>query len=341
MLDEKNAASTPETGITDPMKMRDTDTGSMKRMAAESSAQAPASQNNQARRTIKLKPLSAKKESAAATTQAPAAPPPDNDETVSMQRTELEEEATLKMQKPAVPPPISAVPGTKQTIKLRPSSLGSAATPAAAAPSAERPASAPTIKLTPKTEAEPEAVDSTEEDKTVAMAKQTIKLVPKKAESTPQAAVTAAAPAAAPGPSSPTISIDETSKLKPSDPTIKMGATPPPSEAQPQAPAKAKLTIKRHAGEASASIPSAPAASSDMGAGKTAKGTMAPEEASEEEETAAVAGADEPSMAFALVACFSLILVGYLMFMFLGQYANQWMDKDINIPGCTDRKSVV
>ncbi len=316
---------TQQGGLTDPLSVRNTDTGSMKRLAAEQ-------QGAQARKTIKLKPLSPKKEvnPSDLTTSAPAFQTisnTSNEATVSMERDEVDQ-TTQKLQKPSMqtsasPAPQQSsqgLPGVKQTIKLRPSTSGQSEEPQSA-----RPASAQTIKLTPKSSAEA-APGSAEDEKTVAMAKQTIKLVPKKGE------VTSTAPTM-PKPSDPTINL-QSSGLKPSDPTVKLsptqisqapaGAADETVEGGAVQETKPRIGLKHTGGQPAAQSPSVAAASAAM------------EESVESAEAGDVK--DEPSIIFTIAAVLAFLLIAYGALAMFGQYSNQWMGGNMDVPGLSRLK---
>ena len=329
-LDGQQAGATQDGGLKDPLSVRNTDTGSMKRMAAENSS-------NQARKTIKLKPLAAKKGGVAPSDLTSASMQAADDgvaeqATVAMDRSAIEEQ-TRKLQKPQVPVASVAtgssfssapggLPGSKQTIKLRPSTSGS---PDAGA-TEQRPASAQTIKLTPKSSAPDATAPSVEatapvikEVHTASMAKNTIRLVPKKAE------VNSSAPVQ-PKPSDPTINLQGSpSEVKPSDPTSRLSPTqmmPQPGAEAPAVETKTKIGIKHYA---------APQEAGDTSVGQAAVPGAEEAEASE----ADVAAKDEPSIIFTIAAVISLLTIGFLSFVLFAQYDNHWMNGNISVPGVT------
>jgi len=320
-------------GLTDPLSARNTDTGSMKRLAAEQQ------QGTQARKTIKLKPLAPKKPGvnpSDLTTSAPAFPsaqpqPNGNEATVSMDRGDLEEQ-TQKLQKPSVAvattssaPAAPSLPGVKQTIKLRPSTGGSAEeTQSQAAPSA-KPASAQTIKLTPKSHSADPAAG--EDEKTVAMAKQTIRLVPKKQE------VTATTPSM-PKPSDPTVNLQSSSSaLKPSDPTVKlsptqMSAAPGAGSADETVEGGAVQETKPKIGLKHQSVQPPPQA--------TAPGAPPLEDAADS--AGESSSKDEPSIIFTIAAAVAFVMIAYLSLLMFAQYNNHWMGGNMDVPGLSRLK---
>jgi hypothetical protein len=334
----QNSAAIPADGeIKDPMNMRNTDTDGMRRVSAS---------NNSAKRTIKLKPLKPKKEEpkeevGVETTQIPSPHPttagsvttPANihlspsapaaetqipeeaqDETVSMDRTNLsDDDSTVKMPKPASANP--SVPGSKQTIKLRPSNTPPAS---ASAETAEAPApfaaAKATIKLTPKSEDDSDETQSipgvtppSEVEQTTKMAKQTIRLVPKK-------------PGAA-KPSAPTVKLGEPSPdatddaggIKPSSPTVKLSPKPETDQTQeitdapPAAAAKPKIGIKRRTTREDDTHAESAAASADNAA-------------MPDFEDSADNASNEPGLIFTLASVITLCAIGYFTFMLFKQY---------------------
>ncbi len=276
-----------------------------------------------------------------------AVPPLGQEEdTVSMTRSELDEDATQTVGRPSQQSEASpmstssSLPGAKQTIKLRPSTIsGPSAIPATPSPGA-------TIKLKPAG-----ANQADEDEHTKAMAKQTIKLVPNKG----QAATATAKPAAptvrltpgaslAPKPSDPTIKLTEPQAPQPSDPTVKLtpqtqmpkpsaptvkltavsgGPPPTPAATAEGAPAlKPTLSIKRQ-----------PAATDTIS--NIEEGQLAPDALVSGEIQAQAK--DEPSIIFTLVAVITLIVLGFVMFMLAGQYSNHWMGQNITIPGVSGK----
>ena len=330
--DGQQASGASQDGVLkDPLSVRNTDTGSMKRMAAEGAAA------NQARKTIKLKPLAAKKGGVAPsdlTASMPAAPAEtptpgvEDQATIAMDRTAIDQQ-TQKLSKPHVPvatiasgshSSVSAspagLPGSKQTIKLRPS------TGADATVMDQKPASAQTIKLTPKsaTSEAPAAAGPTETVHTVAMAKQTIRLVPKKAE-------VRSSPPVQPKPSDPTINLQAGSEaaqpVRPSDPTSKFSPTQMMSQAEASAEGgieetaevKTKIGIK-HQGP-SPTMPSAAAVQEEL----------------EAAELADVPKKDEPSIIFTVAAALAFLSIGFLSFVLFAQFDNHWWNGNISVPG--------
>jgi hypothetical protein len=242
--------------------------------------------DDQAKRTIKLKPLTPKADNVA---------DEKVEDTISMDRSELEEESTLQMSKPEVP-------GAKQTIKLRPSSNA----PSEEAAPVAAPAS-PTIKLQP--------AGNGGDDQTVPLAKQTIKLVPKK----PEDAATSASPSATntkavAKASAPTVQLDAkkaptgtaVAMSKPSDPTVKLGGESP----------KKTLQLKK---TPTASGPAA-ATGPDDGEATSSKRRSAP--AAQDDD-----GVDEPGMVMTLAACATVGILIYLALLVGVQYRNDWEDQ--------------
>lgn len=289
--DDKMVGLTPGSegsGINDPMAARTTDTGNMKRMAVE----------QQAKRTIKLKPLTPKAPSqAAAPAPAPAAAA-NSEETISMDSSDLEE-PTVKVPKIQVAATTPSLPGLKQTIKLRPSSAGAEAP--ASSPAADVKAGSATIKLKPSTitpAAAPEAAAPAAkaadlaEEKTSAIGKQTIRLVPRKPESS-----------AAPAPSDPTIKLG--GSVAPSEPTVKFEATQelPAEEAAPAAAAEPRIGIKKHVQT------------------ETAQDLAYPEPDYLKTE---VKPKSEPSIIFTIAASISVLVLAWSVFSLFTHYNSIW-----------------
>lgn len=377
-LDGQQAGAQQGGALKDPLSVRNTDTGSMKRMAAEAST-------NQARKTIKLKPLAPKKGGVApsdltspAMPAAPAAAPAESpvvnpssvtsatpidagvsdQATVAMDRSSIDEQ-TRKLQKPQIPVaavasspsysgavPAHGLPGSKQTIKLRPSTGGtaSAAPEATVVDQGQRPASAQTIKLTPKSAAPasaptpsgmpaislsavPAPTTSTaaaiKDVQTVAMAKNTIRLVPKKAE------VPSSAPVQ-PKPSDPTINLQSqpaSSGIQPSAVTTKLAPTqmmpqPTASAEVPAAEVKTKIGIKHHV-----SAPPSPVAAP----GEAGHQAAAADELEGGETDVAVK--DEPNIIFTIAAAVAFLTIGFLSFVLFAQYDNHWWKGNVGVPG--------
>ncbi len=251
---------------------------------------------------------------------APEEPEPAVQEqaTVGMEKIELDEQ-TQKLSRVALPSAMPAgLPGAKQTIKLRPSTASSGAS--SSSPEA-KPASAQTIKLTPRaaTSSAPASAPSAEGAKS----KQTIRLVPKKAE------VNTGAPVQ-PKPSDPTINLQgdaSSSGVAPSDPTTKFSPTQMVQAAQAEAaqeePAaeegagKPKIGVKKSL-TPSAVMPSAAAVQAEMEADELA--------AAEKPKR------DEPSILFTLAAVLALLLMAFLSVMLFVQDWNQWKGGDIKLP---------
>ncbi len=273
-------------------------------------------------------------------------------ETVAMDR---------KSVKDAVPRPM---PGAKQTIKLRPPTP---TTPSGDGATAGKPASASTIKLKPKTPGEEAAAPEAKDAEPKAKAKQTIKLVPKKA--------------ATAKPSDPTVKVDveEQSKqeapkeeakapAKPSAPTIKLNKPPTPAPPKPAPPTPAPPD------GAAGETPEAPAAGEEAGGklsikeesgggGLKKKLSIKKEEKKEErfvegsaspdgEQPKTVIGTgggpkkktadkDEPSILFVLSSLVALLTLAYLVLVLGGQYANQWEGQTIPVPAASEIAAMI
>lgn len=345
-MSENNQTPNPnDAGINDPLNMRKTDTGTLKKVEVSAPASHAGDVANQARKTIKLKPLSIKP-IASAHAPHPAAPssPTINLSSSAPTAVPAPAPATIPTAVPVSPishVPASALPGSKQTIKLRPSM--SSVTPAVAPTDKTdvKPASAQTIKLTPKTDAE--AAPSV---------KQTIKLV-----------ANPSASQAAPAASDPTVNLQDTTNkpiITPSSPTISLRPTgAPAAQAKPMATIKLKPATsapppsshilsptQQPAGDISeadtgviegTATGTAPVAVSEapkkIGIKRSHEPTVppvptAPAFTQPKEQTK-----DEPSILFTVAAVASLIVISYLSFVMFAQFSNHWNGSSISVPG--------
>ncbi len=266
---------------------------------------------DQGKKTIKLKPVTV-------TEGGESAPPAQEDETV-------------KIQKPR-PVATPTVPGVKQTIKLRPSSNTPAPETSAEAPAAE-PAAAPAPAMAASVPSEGAPA-----------AKRTIRLVPKKADSTSGGNEATALSAK---PSAPTVKLEEP-QADAGAPGARSAATVRlPTEGAagqaPSAPPKRTLKLKpvKAAGEqapAPAPAPS-PAGATDSEMAAIGAGESAPPVASApmEQEGMAVAGSDEPSMIHTIIAIAALLTMVYFSWAIVGQYCNNYLDSKITVPGLSEK----
>lgn len=342
-MSENNQTPNPnDAGINDPLNMRKTDTGTLKKIEVSAPASHAGDVANQARKTIKLKPLSIKP-----IAHHPAAPSSPTINLASSAPTAVPAPATIPTAVPVSPishVPASALPGSKQTIKLRPSM--SSVTPAVAPTDKTdvKPASAQTIKLTPKTDAEP-----------APSVKQTIKLVANPSSSQ-----------AAPAASDPTVNLQDTTNkpiITPSSPTISLhptGGAAPAAQARPMATIKLKPATSAPPPSSHILSPTQPPPSGDISEADTGviegatTGTapVAAQEApkkigikrSHEPTVPPVPTApaftqhkeqtkDEPSILFTAAAVASLIVISYLSFVMFAQFSNHWNGSGINVPG--------
>ena len=240
--------------ISDPMKSRDTETGSLKKVDATF-------EPGKAKMTIKLKPLKPKE---APQEENPKEAPTPMDAFKTSQTaspTDLQgkkqEDETVKIDKkprtikPSEAAPTS-IPGAKQTIKLRPSTASSSGTEG----DGPRPSSPMTMKLRPVNVAQDQSTPSEsasgyvpepgfEDEQTVAMQKRTIKLTPTR-------------PSAEPPQAAPTVKLtadtEDEQTVAMQKRTIKLTSTRPSAEA-PQAAPTVKLTADTSVKPPSPSIP--------------------------------------------------------------------------------------
>lgn len=279
-------------------------------------------EEDKGKKTIKLKPVTSTAEG-----EAGAAAPAQEDETV-------------KIQKPR-PVATPTVPGVKQTIKLRPSSN----TPApentedtlSFAPPSPSPAPAPVAvaPVSAPTEGAPAA-------------KRTIRLVPKKADSTSGGNETATA--ALSKPSSPTVRLEEPqqsgSPAARSAATVKLQADGGGQEQPVTASAPPKRTLKlkpvRSGEPAPAPAPApSPAGATDSEMAAYGATESAPPVASMPMQSVAQAAggvsSDEPSVLHTIFACAALLAMIFFTWAIVGQYCNNYMDTKITVPGLSDK----
>lgn len=349
-MSENNQTQNPnDAGINDPLNMRKTDTGTLKKIEVSAPASHAGDVANQARKTIKLKPLSIKPIAAAhAPHPAASSSPTINLASSAPTAVPSPAPATIPTAVPVSPishVPASALPGSKQTIKLRPSMSSVAPAVAPTDKTDVKPASAQTIKLTPKTDAEP-----------APSVKQTIKLVAN--PSTSQVA--------APKASDPTVNLQDTTNkpiITPSSPTISLhptGGAAPAAQARPMATIKLKPATSAPPpsshilsptqppptgdiseadtgvieGATTGTAPvAAPEAPKKIGIKRSHEPTVppvptAPAFAQHKEQTK-----DEPSIIFTVAAVASLIVISYLSFVMFAQFSNHWNGSSISVPG--------
>ncbi len=256
--------------ISDPMKSRDSDTTSFKKLE-------PGASDNTGKKTIKLKPLKPKEDGEKPSEKKPISldafktsksdepsAPPSPAQAPQVNDSSEDDDATVKIEKipkppPAPPPPKAdsmAIPGAKQTIKLRPSATTPTVAPSDGGES-PRPLSPATVKLKPSPSPAPVPTPPPEgaadepggeqpgED-TVPVQKKTIKLSPSKPTSAGEIPIPPMPGAEAPLPpdEEPTIPMQKkTIKLSP---VKAAGATPaaplkmpeetPQDQSKPSAP---------------------------------------------------------------------------------------------------------
>ena len=327
----------------------------------------------QARKTIKLKPLIKKVPGVAAvppvsasvspsatspvaleavTPSSPTAISPmpsihSLDDTIAMESPTPEqmEEATQKLNRPT-PSSGGVLPGAKQTIKLRPTP---AVLPEVKPETARATGPNMTIKLKPKKANVPVAEEAkTEEEQTVAIAKQTIKLVSKK-EDSPNVATKPSDPtiklvAQQVKPSDPTVRVETGIPVKTADPTIRLGSplTPAsptirlsPTASAPAAPALEPETMpvqKQDDGEESpmVSTKSKLTIKKPMDAPEIKEGEfapMSPEEAAAEAARGVLSDdvKNEPSIIFSIAAILAFAAMSFTVYMLSTQYYGQWI----------------
>ena len=329
----------------------------------------------QARKTIKLKPLTKKVPTAmasapvsepvptgtspvsmasAVTPSSPTAispmPSQSLDDTIAMETPTPEqlEEATQKLNRPA-PAGGGVLPGAKQTIKLRPTP---AVLPEVKPQTARATGPNMTIKLKPKKANVPVAEEvKTEDEQTVAIAKQTIKLVSKK-EDSPNIATKPSDPtlklvAQQVKPSDPTVRVETGVPVKTADPTIKLGSplTPAsptirlsPTAAAPAAPTLEPETmpVQRQDGAEGVEEPAMTSTKSKLTIKKPMEAPsikegefapMSPEEAAAEA-ARGVQSDDvkaEPSIIFSIAAILAFAAMSFTVYMLSTQYYGQWI----------------
>lgn len=318
------ADETPVTNLNDPMNLRNSDTGKMKRLEPNTPV------SSQGRKTLKLKPI-VHAEDGSVTTEDGT---PVETSTVAINRKRSASvadapTADIPMTAAAHPAaPSSSLPGANQTIKLRPSAPSTIAPKPVSMPGITdaaqgdnpKPASAQTIKLTPKSEPDTPTP-------TARLARSTIKLTP------PSVATHVAG--ATPAPSSPTIKLQAPSSqpggaAAASATTIKLqapSAGPAPSSPTiklqtPSAGGHAGTTMKigiKHS-ESAQVVPNVPGAQGFVPPSPGAVGKKA-------------ASKEEPHVLFTVcsaVALVALICAGFIAF---AQYSNFWNKADIDVPG--------
>lgn len=283
------------------------------------------------------------------------------------------EDETVKIQKPRSVLASTAVPGVKQTIKLRPSSTTPAPIseaepkpgltpppqppPSPVAPPPPTPALAGaseakrTIRLVPK---KSDATSGGEHSATVSKpSAPTIKLEepPQTPQELSRSASTIKLPSEAPSPevaSGTTPPQKRTLKLKSTRPpeatTVTPrpvpvapypSATPPPSPAAPM-PTPAPMPVPPPP------PPVAGATDAEITSGEGESREIPPMPVSEEkvykeESTPSVYDIQEPSIIFTIAACIAFFVMAYFTWMLVGQYCNNYMDKNITVPGLSGK----
>jgi len=158
------------------------------------------------------------------------------------------------------------------------------------------------------------------------MAKQTIRLVPKKQE------VTSTTPTM-PRPSDPTVNLQSSSALKPSDPTVKlsptqMSAAPAGGASDETVEGGAVQETKPKIGLKHQTVQPPPQA--------TAPGAPPLEDAADSADDANVK--DEPSIIFTIAAAVAFLMIAYLSVLMFAQYNNHWMGGNMDVPGLSRLK---
>ncbi len=345
-----------ENAISDPMK-RETETGSFLKLTDTNKFKKlePESDNNQAKRTIKLKPLQPKSPPASEQKTLDTPIPADAFKSADSQSQEAlpdDEDATVKIDKiPRILKPSETnigIPGAKQTIKLRPSS-GSETSPSAEAP---KPSSPSTLKLKPVSPSpistpvpnSPEEELGPSEEQTISMQKKTIKLTPTR-------------PSDPVAPSAPTIKLQEEATVqppRPSSPTVKFTEQPqqapaplsppqhPPQEAvHSGATVKKTLMLKKHS-TAGAEAPASPPSPTPGISGESSiigEGT----EPGQQKSAVAAGGldgiskkpsSDEPNIFFTIAAGLTFLALAYFAWMTIGQFGEEYLGwQTANVPG--------
>ena len=341
--------------ISDPMKSRDTETGSLKKVDATF-------EPGKAKMTIKLKPLKPK-EAPQEENPKEAPTPMDAFKTsqtaspVDLQGKKQEDETVKIDKKPRTIKPSEAaptsIPGAKQTIKLRPSTASSSGTEG----DGPRPSSPMTMKLRPVNVTQDQSTPSEsasgyvpepgfEDEQTVAMQKRTIKLTPAKPS--------AEAPQAAP-----TVKLTADTSVKPpspSIPTLKLvstGAQPPiqqatgaPSEEAVVAPSQEPLlqqqasapkrTLKLRTTHSAPAVQ--PVTTGDMS--KTGQQIAVPQGDADQEGYSEIQGkgADEPSIIFTIAASVAFLALAYFAWMTIGQFGEEYLGwQTANVPGLSGK----
>lgn len=346
--------------ISDPMKSRDTETASLKKVDAMA-------EPGKAKMTIKLKPLKPKE---APQEESPKEAPisadafktsPNSSSPADLQGKKQEDE-TVKIEKgPRQPAPSesasTSIPGAKQTIKLRPSST----TPPSGESEASKPSSPSTMKLKPinvvqdqSTPPESEPNDpGFSDEQTVAMQKRTIKLTPTKpsGESQPAAAPTvrltsSGASVQPPQPSIPTLKFASTGAQAP------VQAAPPPPPQNEEAPPQPEPAVQQ---QQQASAPkrtlklratqsAPPPAQQQQAAGtddmaKTGQQLAVPQMGDQESSSGKKEkGTDEPSIIFTIAASVAFLTLAYFSWMTIGQFGEEYLGwQTANVPGLSGK----
>ena len=340
--------------ISDPMKSRDTETGSLKKVDATF-------EPGKAKMTIKLKPLKPKE---APQEENPKEAPTPMDAFKTSQTaspTDLQgkkqEDETVKIDKkprtikPSEAAPTS-IPGAKQTIKLRPSTASSSGTEG----DGPRPSSPMTMKLRPVNVAQDQSTPSEsasgyvpepgfEDEQTVAMQKRTIKLTSTRPSAeAPQAAptvkLTADTSVKPPSPSIPTLKLVSTGAQPPIQPPpteapSEEGVVPSQEPVQQQASAP-KRTLKLRTTHSAPAVQ--PVTTGDMS--KTGQQIAAPQGDAAQELSSETQdkGADEPNIIFTIAASVTFLALAYFAWMAIGQFGEEYLGwQTANVPGLSGK----
>lgn len=286
------------------------------------------------------------------------------------------EDETVKIQKPRSVLASTAVPGVKQTIKLRPSSTTPAPiseaeskpglTPPPQPPPAPVAPVAPTPALAGASEAKrtirlvPKKSDATSGGEHSAIASKpsapTIKLEepPQTPQEPSRSASTIRLPSEAPSPevaSGTTPPQKRTLKLKSTRPPEATTVTPRPVPVSPFPSAQSPSPATPMPTPAPMPVPPPPppppppvagATDAEITTGEGESREIPPMPVSEEkvykeETTPSVYDIQEPSIIFTIAACIAFFVMAYFAWMLVGQYCNNYLDKNITVPGLSGK----